>query len=105
MKTAVVILNWNGILLLEKFLPSVLKYSPEATVYVADNASTDDSISFIKAFFPSVKIVKNDTNLGFADGYNQALKHIDAELYALINSDIEVTENWLQPILKTFGNE
>ena len=72
MKTAVVILNWNGILLLEKFLPSVLKYSPEATVYVADNASTDDSISFIKAFFPSVKIVKNDTNLGFADGYNQA---------------------------------
>ena len=105
MKIAVVILNWNGILLLENFLPSVLKYSPEATVYVADNASTDDSVSYVKAFFPTVKIVKNDTNLGFADGYNQALKHIDAELYALINSDIEVTENWLQPILKTFGNE
>lgn len=105
MKIAVVILNWNGILLLEKFLPSVLKYSPEATVYVADNASTDDSVSYVKAFFPSVKIVKNETNLGFADGYNQALKHIDAEIYALINSDIEVTENWLQPIIKTFKNE
>lgn len=105
MKLAVVILNWNGILLLEKFLPSVVQYSPEATIYVADNASTDDSISYIKVFFPSIKIVKNDSNLGFASGYNEALKHIDAEIYALVNSDIEVTENWLQPILKTFKNE
>jgi GT2 family glycosyltransferase len=105
MKIAVVILNWNGILLLEKFLPSVIKYSPEATIYVADNASTDDSISFIKAFFPSVKIVKNESNLGFASGYNEALKHIEAELYALVNSDVEVTENWLQPIVKTFEKE
>lgn len=105
MKIAVVILNWNGILLLEKFLPSVVKYSPEATIYVADNASTDDSVSYLKTFFPSVKIVKNDSNLGFAGGYNVALKKIDAEIYALVNSDIEVTENWLQPILKTFKNE
>lgn len=105
MKIAVVILNWNGILLLEKFLPSLLKYSDEATIYVADNASTDDSISFVKTFFPSVQIVKNDSNLGFADGYNQALKYIDAEIYALVNSDIEVTENWLQPIIKTFVSE
>jgi len=105
MKIAVVILNWNGILLLEKFLPSLLKYSAEATIYVADNASTDDSISFVKAFCPSVQIVKNESNLGFADGYNQALKHIDAEIYALVNSDIEVTENWLQPIIKTFESE
>ncbi|RTZ07016.1 glycosyltransferase family 2 protein [Flavobacterium bomense] len=105
MKVAVVILNWNGILLLEKFLPSVVKYSPEATIYVADNASTDDSISYIKAFFPLVKIVKNESNLGFASGYNEALKHIDATLFALVNSDIEVTENWLQPILKTFRKE
>ncbi len=105
MNIAVVILNWNGILLLEKFLPSVVNYSPQATIYVADNASTDDSISYIKAFFPSVKIVKNDSNLGFASGYNEALKHIDAEIYALVNSDIEVTENWLQPILDTFENE
>ncbi|MBC7747245.1 MAG: glycosyltransferase family 2 protein [Methylotenera sp.] len=105
MKIAVVILNWNGILLLEKFLPSLLKYSAEATIYVADNASTDDSISFVKAFFPAVQIVKNDSNLGFADGYNKALKYIDAEIYALVNSDIEVTENWLQPIIKMFESE
>jgi GT2 family glycosyltransferase len=105
MKIAVVILNWNGVQLLEIFLPSVLQYSPEATIYIADNASTDDSISFVLANFPTVKIVKNDTNLGFAGGYNEALKFIDAELYALVNSDIEVTENWLQPILKTFENE
>ena len=105
MKIAVVILNWNGVQLLEQFLPSVLQYSPEATVYIADNASTDDSISFVLANFPSVKIVKNDSNLGFAGGYNEALKHIDADIYALVNSDIEVTENWLQPILTTFENE
>lgn len=105
MKIAVVILNWNGVQLLEQFLPSVVEYSPEASVYIADNASTDDSISFVLANFPSIKIVKNDTNLGFAGGYNEALKHIDAEIYALVNSDIEVTENWLQPILKTFENE
>ena len=105
MKIAVVILNWNVILLLEKFLPSVVQCSPEAEIYVADNASTDDSISYIKAFFPSIKIIKNDSNLGFASGYNEALKHVDAEIYALVNSDIEVTENWLQPIFKTFENE
>nr|WP_314896798.1 glycosyltransferase family 2 protein [uncultured Flavobacterium sp.] len=105
MKIAVVILNWNGVQLLEQFLPSIVKYSLEATIYVADNASTDDSISFVLANFPSVKIVKNDINLGFAGGYNEALKHIDAEIYALVNSDIEVTENWLQPILKTFEKE
>jgi len=105
MKIAVVILNWNGILLLEKFLPSIVQNSPEATIYVADNASTDDSISFIKTFFPAIKIIKNNSNLGFANGYNEALKSIDAEVYALVNSDIEVTENWLQPIIKTFENE
>ena len=105
MKIAVVILNWNGMLLLEKFLPSVVEYSPEATIYVVDNASTDDSNSYIKAFYPTVTIVKNDSNLGFANGYNEALKNIDAEVFALVNSDIEVTKNWLQPIIKTFENE
>ena len=105
MKIAVVILNWNGMLLLEKFLPSIVEYSPEATIYVVDNASTDDSNSFIKAFFPTVTIVKNESNLGFASGYNEALKSIDAEIYALVNSDIEVTKNWLQPIIKTFETE
>tara|TARA_R110000868_G_scaffold27909_3_gene105233 strand:- start:14464 stop:15450 length:987 start_codon:yes stop_codon:yes gene_type:complete len=105
MKIAVVILNWNGVQLLEQFLPSVVKHSPEATVYLADNASTDDSISFVLANFPAVKIIKNDINLGFAGGYNEALKNIDAEVYALVNSDIEVTENWLKPIIETFEKE
>lgn len=104
-KIAVVILNWNGVKLLEKFLPSVIQFSPEATIYVADNASTDTSITYVKEHFPTVKIVVNTGNHGFAQGYNDALQHIDAEIYALINSDIEVTENWLQPILDTFAKE
>jgi GT2 family glycosyltransferase len=105
MKIAVVILNWNGTKLLEQFLPSVVKYSPEADIYVADNASTDDSVAFVKANFPTVRIVENESNFGFAQGYNEALQHIDAEIYALVNSDIEVTENWLKPIIETFENE
>ncbi len=105
MKIAVVILNWNGVLLLEQFLPSVVKNSSDAVIYVADNASTDTSIAYVKAHFPSVRIIENKCNLGFASGYNEALKQVDTELYALVNSDIEVTENWLQPILTTFLNE
>ena len=105
MKVAVVILNWNGKQLLEQFLPSVVQYSKEATVYVADNASTDDSVAFIKDQFPEVSIVVNPTNTGYAGGYNDALQHIEADVYALVNSDIEVTENWLQPIIKAFQNE
>jgi GT2 family glycosyltransferase len=105
MKIAVVILNWNGVKLSEQFLPSIIQFSPEATVYVADNASTDESVAFIKNNFPTVIIVQNKTNQGFAGGYNDALQHIDAEIYALVNSDIEVTENWLKPILETFEKE
>ena len=105
MKIAVVILNWNGVKLLEKFLPSIIQHSPEATVYVADNASTDESIAFVKNNYPTIKIVQNITNQGFAGGYNDALQYIDEEIYALVNSDIEVTENWLKPILETFEAE
>ncbi|REG97905.1 glycosyltransferase family 2 protein [Flavobacterium aquicola] len=105
MKIAVVILNWNGVKLIEQFLPSVIQFSPEATVYVADNASTDESIEFVKNNYPSVKIVQNSTNSGFAGGYNEALQHIDADIFALVNSDIEVTENWLKPIVETFDAE
>jgi len=105
MKIAVVILNWNGKKLLEQFLPYVVQNSPEATVYIADNASTDDSISFVKEHFPSVQIIKNEYNLGYAQGYNEALKQVDADIFALVNSDVEVTQNWLQPILETFKNE
>ncbi len=105
MKIAVVILNWNGIKLLEQFLPSIVKHSPEADIYVADNASTDDSIEFVTTNLPSVHIIKNKSNFGFAKGYNEALKHIDAEIFTLLNSDIEVTENWLQSIIETFKKE
>ena len=104
MKIAVVILNWNGKKLLEQFLPFVVKNSPEATVYLADNASSDDSISFVTSEFPTIKIIKNAWNFGFAQGYNEALKEVDAEIFALVNSDVEVTPNWLQPIIETFQN-
>ncbi|SFD89358.1 glycosyltransferase family 2 protein [Flavobacterium phragmitis] len=104
-KIAVVILNWNGVKLLEQFLPSVIQFSEGATIYVADNDSKDNSVEFVQQNFPTIKIVKNTGNHGFAKGYNDALQHIDAEIYALVNSDIEVTENWLKPILETFENE
>jgi GT2 family glycosyltransferase len=101
-KVAVVILNWNGTNLLKQFLPSVIKFSPEATIYVADNASTDDSIEVLKRDFPSINIIQNKENYGFAKGYNEALDFVDEPYYALVNSDIEVTENWLQPIIASF---
>ncbi|MDY0779896.1 glycosyltransferase family 2 protein [Tenacibaculum sp. IB213877] len=105
MKTAIVILNWNGKQLLEQFLPSIVEFSSDlADVYVADNASTDDSIAFVKANFPTVKIVVNEVNGGYAKGYNDALQHIEADIYCLINSDIEVTKNWLPPVLNIFKN-
>jgi GT2 family glycosyltransferase len=104
-KIAVVILNWNGAKLLEQFLPSVVAYSQEATIYVADNASTDHSIAVIQSKFPQVTIIQNDRNYGFAKGYNVALQQVEEDYYALVNSDIEVTQNWLAPILSIFENE
>ena len=105
MKTAVVILNWNGAKLLQQFLPSVIQFSGNATIYVADNASTDTSIDVLKNEFPTIKIIENAGNYGFAKGYNEALKCVEEPYYALVNSDIEVTENWLQPIETIFDNE
>lgn len=107
MKIAIVILNWNGQGLLEKFLPTIIKFSTfdNVEIYVADNASTDNSVSFIKENFPSIKIVQNKTNGGYAKGYNDALKYVNADVLALVNSDIEVTENWLNPIISLFENE
>ena len=105
MKVAVVILNWNGKDLLEKFLPSVVKFSKEATVYVADNASTDDSVSFISENFPSVKIIRNKVNGGYAKGYNDALKNLSETIFVLLNSDVEVTENWLHPVISEFKKD
>ena len=106
MKTAIVILNWNGKKLLEQFLPSIVNFSTQqAEVYVADNASSDTSIAFIKKNFPTVKIVKNSSNGGYAKGYNDALQHINADIYCLVNSDVEVTKNWLTSVLTTFQEE
>lgn len=105
MKIAIIILNWNGKALLEQFLPSVIAFSAEADIYVADNASTDDSVTFLETHFAQVTIIKNSTNGGYAKGYNDALKHIKADVYCLLNSDVEVTKNWLLPIINTFKNE
>ena len=102
MKVAVVILNWNGKELLETFLPSVIKHSENATIYVADNASTDTSVDFLKAKFSQIKIIQNKENGGYAQGYNEALKYVNEEIYCLVNSDIEVTKDWLKPIIDEF---
>jgi len=101
---AIVILNWNGKSYLEQFLPSVVAYSDNSTVILADNASTDDSVAFVKQNYPSIKIIINESNGGFAKGYNDALKQVDAKYFLLLNSDIEVTENWLQPLLKVMDD-
>lgn len=90
--------------MLEKFLPSVMEFSNEATIYVADNASTDDSISFIKQNFPEIKIIKNKENFGFAKGYNFALTAVEEAIYCLLNSDVEVTRNWLNPVISLLEN-
>ena len=100
-KVAIVILNWNGAKMLHQYLPIVLNYSrDEATVYVADNASTDDSLDLLHRDFPECKTIVLDKNWGFADGYNKALRKIDAEYYLLLNSDIEVTHHWLTPLIE-----
>lgn len=99
-KIAVTILNWNGKKFLEQFLPSVIAstYS-NYEVIVADNASTDDSVSFIKEYYPNIRIIQFNKNLGFAKGYNEALKQIVADYYVLLNSDVEVTPGWLEPMI------
>lgn len=100
-KTAVVILNWNGEAMLRQFLPSVVTGScEEATVvYVADNASTDDSCAVVEKEFPSVQLIRLDRNYGFAEGYNRALQQVEAEYVVLLNSDVEVTEGWLRDMV------
>jgi GT2 family glycosyltransferase len=106
LKTAIIILNWNGQKLLEQFLPSVVNFSSElAEIYIADNASTDTSIKFVKKFYPSIKIIENKTNEGYAKGYNEALADVEADIYCLLNSDVEVTKDWLKPILEVFKKD
>ena len=105
-KVAVVILNYNGKHWLEKFLENVVQKSKNyADIYVADNASTDQSTQYVKTHFPQVKLVENALNEGYAGGYNQALQHICADYYILLNSDVEVTENWINPIIKLMQSD
>ena len=99
-KVAVVILNWNGKKMLARYLSSVLKFSQdEAVVYVADNASTDDSVAYLKSEFPAVRLILLEQNWGFAEGYNKALQQVEAEYFVLLNSDVEVTPHWLTPLI------
>lgn len=97
---AVVILNYNGQHWLEKFLADVVQKSPEATVYVADNASTDNSVEYLQQEHPNVKLIINKENTGYAGGYREALKNLCADYYVLLNSDIEVSENWINPVIQ-----
>ena len=101
MKVSVVILNWNGCDMLRTFLPSVIRYSKseEVEVCVADNGSTDASVEMLREEFPCVRIIVLDQNHGFADGYNLALQQVEAEYVVLLNSDVEVTEHWLEPMI------
>ena len=105
MDVAIAILNWNGKNWLEKFLPSVISHSENTDIYIIDNASTDDSVAFLKLNFPQVKIIQNTENHGFAGGYNEGLKKIKADIYCLLNSDVEVTENWLNPVVDLFQKD
>ncbi|MBP1677562.1 MAG: glycosyl transferase family 2 [Bacteroidetes bacterium] len=101
MKAAIVILNWNGETFLNKFLPLLIKHTqlPEAEIIVADNGSTDGSLELLTRDFPHIKTIVLDQNYGFAGGYNKALQQIEADYYVLLNSDVEVTENWLEVLI------
>ena len=101
MKTAVVILNWNGLQHLQHYLPSVVATTSDADIVVADNGSTDGSVEWLKAEMPGVQLVLLDENYGFAEGYNRALARLSGyDIFVLLNSDIEPTEGWLQPLLE-----
>jgi GT2 family glycosyltransferase len=106
-RIGIVILNWNGKKLLEQFLPSVVAHSERewADVIVADNASSDDSISFLAEEYPNLQVIQLDKNYGFAEGYNKALNQLSHTYFVLLNSDVEVTENWLDPIYHQFEND
>ena len=104
-KLAIVILNYNGKKHLQTFLPSVISHSLSYPIYIADNGSTDDSILFLKAYFPEVNLISFPQNSGFSTGYNLALKQIEAEYYVLLNSDVEISAGWVEPILELMEND
>lgn len=98
-KIAIVILNWNGAHMMRTYLPTVIKNSPEAEVIIADNASSDDSLKMLASDFPEIRTIVLNKNYGFAEGYNKAFKQVEAEYYLLLNSDVDVPEGWLAPLL------
>lgn len=100
-KVAIVILNWNGQGMLAKYLPNVIEYSrQDAEIWVADNCSSDASMHLLETQFPQVKTIVLEQNFGFAEGYNRALKQIEADYYLLLNSDVEVSHHWLTPLIE-----
>ena len=101
---AVVIINWNGEKLLKRFLPSLVNFSSEASIYIIDNFSNDNSIQFINKNYPKIKIINLNKNYGYAEGYNLGLKHVNEDIHILLNNDVEVTKNWIKPIIKKFKN-
>tara|TARA_B110000003_G_scaffold203521_1_gene202240 strand:- start:865 stop:1890 length:1026 start_codon:yes stop_codon:yes gene_type:complete len=105
MKIAIVILNWNGVKLLEEFLPSVVNFSEDNPIYIIDNNSDDLSVDFIKKNHPNINIIVNNENFGYAKGYNEGLKKVDEEVYCLLNNDVQVTKGWLNPIIKEFESD
>lgn len=104
-KLAIVILNFNGEKLLPQFLPSVIAYSENCRIVVADNGSSDQSVKVLRDLFPTVEIIELERNFGFCGGYNRALKQLNASLYVLLNSDVEVTPGWLQPLTRLLDND
>src|SRR5690606_9033118 len=105
-KVSVVILNWNGKKHLAEFLPTVYNSQYEnLEIVVGDNASTDDSVAFIKAYFPLVKVIENQENLGYAGGYNEILKQVTADYYVLLNSDVEVPPYWINPVIEMMESD
>jgi GT2 family glycosyltransferase len=105
MQVAVIILNWNGQKLLEEFLPTVVDHSPQARIYLADNASADSSLTFVNKHFPEVKCIALDKNYGYAGGYNRAIRQVNEELLVLLNSDVAVSSGWLEPVIKAFEED
>jgi hypothetical protein len=104
-KAAVVILNYNGSYYLEKFLPDIIAHSAPYPVIIADNASTDNSVDLVQSHYPNLQLIKNEGNYGYAKGYNEALATIDADYFILLNSDVEVSDNWIEPVLNLMDQD
>lgn len=104
-RISIVILNYNGRAFLEKFLPSIIKFSPQCEIVVADNHSTDNSLEYLHKTHPQIRIIEFSENYGYCGGYNRALAQLDADYFVILNSDIEVTKNWMDPVIALFESD